>query len=296
VLLGLCSAGDHIVATRQVFSVTYALLAFHLPRFGIETTFVDGTDATAIAAAVQPGRTQVILAETPANPALSLVDLDALGAISGPFKLVDSTFATPAVQRPLDHAGIDLVLHAATKGIAGHNDALLGVVAGSKDLIDAIGAFQGALGGQASPFDAWNGIRGIRTLPARVRQQSETALQLATFLEGQPGIATVSYPGLPSHPQHALAQRQMRNGGTVVTFEVAGGADGAIRCIEACRLARIALSLGGPETLLTHPATIAGRYTPQERAELGITEGLVRMSVGLEHADDLQADLEQALR
>jgi cystathionine beta-lyase/cystathionine gamma-synthase len=293
-LLGLCSSGDHVVATRQVFSVTYALLAFHLPRFGIDVTFVDGTDADALAGAVIPGRTQVILAETPANPALSLVDLDALAAIPGPFKVVDSTFATPVVQRPLDH-GADLVLHAATKGIAGHNDALLGVVAGSRDLIEAIAGFQGALGGQASPFDAWNAIRGIRTLPTRVRQQSASALQLATFLEGHPAIASVSYPYLSSHPQHDLARRQMANGGVVVTFEVAGGAEAAIRTIDRCRLARTALSLGGPETLLTHPATIAGRYTPQERAELGVTDGLVRMSVGLEHPDDLQSDLAQAL-
>ena len=294
VILGLCSTGDHVVATQQVFSVTYALLAFHLPRFGIDVTFVDGTDAEAIAAAVIPGRTQVVLAETPANPALSLVDLDALGAIQGPFTVVDSTFAGPAVQRPLAH-GVDLVLHAATKGIAGHNDALLGVIAGDAELIDAIATWQGVMGAQASPFDAWNGTRGIRTLPARVRQQSESALQLAAFLEGHPAIDTVSYPYLPSHPQHDLAKRQMTSGGTVVTYEVGGGADAAIAFIERCRLARIALSLGGPETLLTHPATIAGRYTPQERAELGVTDGLVRMSVGLEHADDLQADLEQAL-
>ena len=156
--------------------------------------------------------------------------------------------------------------------------------------------FQGALGGQASPFDAWNGLRG-HPHPARPgsRQQSESALQLAAFLEGHPKIEWVSYPHLPSHPQHELAKRQMRTGGTVVTYEVAGGAAGAIAFIERCHLARIALSLGGPETLLTHPATIAGRYTPAERAELGITEGLVRMSVGLEHPDDLQADLAQAL-
>jgi cystathionine beta-lyase/cystathionine gamma-synthase len=283
-----------VVATRQIFSVTYGLLAMHLPRFGIDVTLVDGTDAAAIAAAVVPGKTQVILAETPANPALSLVDLDALAAIKGPITVVDSTFAGPAVQRPLEH-GIDLVLHAATKGIAGHNDALLGVVAGNADLIDAIWAWQSAMGAQASPFDAWNAIRGIRTLPARVRQQSESALQLATFLDGHAAIASVSYPYLPSHPQHDLARRQMASGGGVVTFEVTGGAPGAIRCIERCRLARIALSLGGPETLLTHPATIAGRYTPAERAELGVTDGLVRMSVGLEHPDDLQADLAQAL-
>ncbi len=295
VILGLCSSGDHVVATRQVFSVTYALLAFHLPRFGIDVTFVDGTDAEAIAAAVIPGRTQVILAETPANPALSLVDLDALGAIQGPFKVVDSTFATPVVQRPLEH-GADLVLHAATKGIAGHNDALLGVIAGSAELIDALWAWQSVMGAQASPFDAWNGTRGIRTLPARVRQQSESALQLASFLEDHPSVSWVSYPHLASHPQHALAKRQMSTGGTVVAFEVAGGAEAAIRAIERCRVGRIALSLGGPETLLTHPATIAGRYSPAERAELGITEGLVRMSVGLEHPDDLQADVAQALR
>lgn len=294
VLLGLCSSGDHIVATRQIFSVTYGLLAMHLPRFGIEVTLVDGTDAAAIAAAVRPGQTQVVLVETPANPALSLVDLDAVGAIKGPITVVDSTFAGPAVQRPLEH-GVDLVIHSATKGIAGHNDALLGVAAGNADLIDAIWAWQSAMGAQASPFDAWNGIRGIRTLPARVRQQSESALQLARFLESHPAVERVSYPFLPSHPQHDLARRQMASGGTVVAVEVAGGAKGAERFVESCRLARIALSLGGPETLLTVPGTFAARFTPAERAELGITDGLVRISVGLEHPDDLQADLAQAL-
>jgi cystathionine beta-lyase/cystathionine gamma-synthase len=294
VLMGLCSSGDHIVATRQIFSVTYGLMVMHLPRFGIEVTFVDGTDADAIAAAVRPGKTQVVFVETPANPALSLVDLDAVGAIEGPITVVDSTFAGPTVQRPLDH-GADLVLHAATKGIAGHNDALLGVVAGNADLIDPIWAWQSAMGAQASPFDAWNALRGIRTLGVRSRHQAETALALAAFLEGHDAVDSVSYPFLPSHPQHDLAKQQMTTGGTVVTFEVAGGTEPTIAFIERCRLARIALSLGGPETLLTHPATIAGRYTPAERAELGVTDGLVRMSVGLEHVDDLQADLAQAL-
>ena len=294
VLMGLCSSGDHIVATRQIFSVTYGLMVMHLPRFGIDVTFVDGTDADAITGAIRPGKTQVVFVETPANPALSLVDLDAVGAVSGPITVVDSTFAGPTVQRPLEH-GVDLVLHAATKGIAGHNDALLGVVAGRADLIDPIWAWQSAMGAQASPFDAWNAIRGIRTLGVRTRQQAESALALATFLEGHPAIESVSYPHLPSHAQHDLAVRQMRTGGTVVAFEVAGGADATTAFIERCRLARIALSLGGPETLLTHPATIAGRYTPAERAELGVTDGLVRMSVGLEHVDDLQADLAQAL-
>jgi cystathionine beta-lyase/cystathionine gamma-synthase len=294
VILGLCSQGDHVVATRQLFSVTYALFTFHLPRFGIDVTFVDGTDAEAIAAAVIPGRTQVVFVETPANPALSLVDLDAIGAIAGPITVVDSTFAGPVVQRPLEH-GVDLVLHAATKGIAGHNDSLLGVVAGTADLIEPVWAFQSALGTQASPFDAWNGVRGIRTLPVRVRQQSETALALARDLEAHPRIRSVSYPFLESHPQHDLALRQMANGGTVVTFEVDGSSDDTIAVIERCRLARIALSLGGPETLLTHPATISKRFTPAERAELGVTDNLVRMSVGLEHVADLLADLHQAL-
>jgi cystathionine beta-lyase/cystathionine gamma-synthase len=295
ILLGLCSAGDHVVAPRQVFSVTYGLLAMHLPRFGIDVTFVDGTDAAAMAAAVIPGRTQVVLAETPANPALSLVDLDALGAIQGPITVVDSTFAGPTVQRPLEH-GVDLVFHAATKGIAGHNDALLGVVAGNADLIDPIWAWQSAMGAQASPFDAWNAIRGIRTLPVRTERQAATALELAQVLEAHEAVASVSYPYLASHPQHDLARRQMASGGTTVAFEVAGGAAGAIAFVERCRLARIALSLGGPETLLTHPATIAARYTPAERLDLGITDGLVRMSVGLEHPADLRADLLQALQ
>lgn len=294
VLMGLCSSGDHIVATKQIFSVTYALMVFHLPRFGIDVTFVDGTDAEALQAAVIPGRTQVVFAETPANPALSLVDLDALAAIEGPITVVDSTFAGPTVQHPLEH-GVDLVLHSATKGIAGHNDSLLGVVAGKAELIDPIWAWQSAMGAQASPFDAWNALRGIRTLPIRARHQAETALALATLLEGHPAIDSVSYPFLASHPQHELAKHQMSTGGTVVAFEVRGGADATIAFIERCRLARIALSLGGPETLLTHPATIAGRFTAAERAELGVTDGLVRVSVGLEHVDDLRADLTQAL-
>jgi len=294
VILGLCSQGDHVVATRQLFSVTYALFTFHLPRLGIDVTFVDGTNAHEIAAAVIPGRTQVVFVETPANPALALVDLDAVGAIAGPITVVDSTFAGPVVQRPLDH-GVDLVLHAATKGIAGHNDSLLGVVAGSAEVIEPIWAFQSALGTQASPFDAWNGVRGIRTLPVRSRQQSASALAIARGLEEHPRVRSVSYPFLESHPQHDLAVRQMRSGGTVVTFEVDGSADDTIAVIERCRLARIALSLGGPETLLTHPATIARRFTPPERAELGITDSLVRLSVGLEHPDDLLQDLTQAL-
>jgi cystathionine beta-lyase/cystathionine gamma-synthase len=295
VVFGLCSTGDHVVVQHQVFSVTSTLFTAHLPRFGIEVTFVDGTDPQQFADAVRPGRTQVVFVETPANPALSLTDIEAVAAIPGPFTVVDSTFATPALQQPLA-LGADLVLHAATKGLAGHNDALLGVVAGSRDLIDAIWGWHVVQGGQASPFDAWNGLRGIRTLSVRVRQQCATALALAEHLSSHPAVAAVSYPGLDSHPQRDLAKRQMSAGGTLLAVELAGGFEAATRFCESTRLARIALSLGGPETLVTHPASIVAHLTPAERAELGISDGLVRISVGLEHVDDLIADVDQALR
>jgi cystathionine beta-lyase/cystathionine gamma-synthase len=293
VVLGLCSAGDHVVAQRQVFSATATLFEAHCPRFGIDVTLVDGTDTQQFVDAVQPGRTQLVFIETPANPALALTDIAAIAAIEGPITVVDSTFATPVAQRPLDH-GADLVLHAATKGLAGHNDALLGVIAGSRDLVDTVWGWNLVQGGTASPFDAWNGLRGIRTLAARVHQQSTTALALAEYLEAHEGVA-VSYPGLDSHPQRDLAKRQMDLGGTTLTIDLAGGAEAAKRFCDACTVARIALSLGGPETLVSHPATIVGQLPPEERAALGVTDGMVRISVGLEHVDDLIADMEQAL-
>jgi cystathionine beta-lyase/cystathionine gamma-synthase len=293
-VFGLCSTGDHVVVQRQLFSVTSTLFTAHLPRFGIDVTFVDGTDPQQFADAVRPGRTQLVFVETPANPALSLTDIAAVAAIPGPFTVVDSTFATPVLQQPLA-LGADLVLHAATKGLAGHNDALLGVVAGSRDLIDAIWGWHVVQGGQASPFDAWNGLRGIRTLPVRVERQCASALTLAEHLAAHPAVASVSYPGLDSHPQRDLAKRQMSAGGTLLAVELAGGREVAARFCDSARLARIALSLGGPETLLTHPATITANLTPAERAELGVSDGLVRISVGLEHVDDLVADLDAAL-
>ncbi|HEX5365344.1 MAG TPA: PLP-dependent aspartate aminotransferase family protein [Acidimicrobiales bacterium] len=294
VVMGLCSAGDHVVVQRQLFSVTSSLFTAHLPRFGIEVTFVDGTRPEEFAAAVRPGRTVLVFVETPANPSLSLTDIRAVAAIPGPFTVVDSTFATPVVQQPLA-LGADLVLHAATKGIAGHNDALLGVVAGSRELVDAVWGWHVVQGGQASPFDAWNGLRGIRTLGVRVRRQSATAELLARHLRDHPAVATVAYPGLDSHPQRELARQQMATGGTLVAFELAGGAASASAFCGSTRVARLALSLGGPETLVTHPASTAGRLTPDELAALGITGGLVRLSVGLEDPDDLVADLDQAL-
>lgn len=294
-VLALCSTGDHVVAQRQLFSSTALLFQLVCPRFGIEVTFVDADDTEGFAAAVQPGRTRLVFVETPANPVLQLVDLDAIGAIKGPFTVCDSTFAGPLVTRPHEH-GIDLVVHSATKSIAGHNDATLGVVTGERDLIWAIWSYHVIHGAVASPFDALNGLRGIRTLGVRTRQQCESAQRIAEFLEGHPAVERVNYPGLDSHPQRDLAKRQMRAGGGTLSFDVRGGREAGERFVESCRLARMAPSLGGPETLVTHPASTTAVSLPEdERLAMGIGEGLIRMSVGLEHADDLVADLEQAL-
>ena len=295
VVFALCSQGDHIVAQRQLYSSTSLLFLGVCPRFGIDVTLVDGTDSAAITAAVVPGKTVMVYVETPANPVLQLVDLDALGALKGPLKVVDSTFAGPFVQRPLEH-GADLVLHSATKSMAGHNDATLGVIAGANDLIEWIWSYHTIHGATASPFDALNGLRGIRTLGLRVRQQSATAQRLAEFLEQHPAVHGVNYPGLDSHPQRELAKRQMALGGGLLSFDVAGGWEGGRRFAEALEIAHLAPSLGGPETLVTHPASMtAANISAGERAGMGIGDGLVRMSIGLEHPDDIVADVARAL-
>jgi cystathionine beta-lyase/cystathionine gamma-synthase len=294
-VLALCSTGDHVVAQRQLFSSTALLFQVVCPRFGIEVTLVDAEDTQGFVDAVQPGRTRLVFVETPANPVMQLVDLEAVASIAGPFTVCDSTFAGPLVTRPLDY-GIDLVLHSATKGLAGHNNATLGVVAGEKDLIWAIWGYHTIHGAVASPYDAANALTGLKTLGVRVRQQSETAQHIAEFLEEHPAVERVNYPGLDSHPQRDLAKRQMALGGGSLSFDVAGGREGGRRFVEACRLARMAPSLGGPETLVTHPASTTAAQLPEdERAAMGIGEGLIRMSVGLEHVDDLVADLRQAL-
>lgn len=294
-VLAMCSQGDHIVAQHQTFSTTQLLFGPVCARFGIETTIVDGTDTDAIAAAVQPNRTRLIFVETPTNPIMQLVDLEAVAQIPGPIKVVDSTFAGPLITRPLE-LGFDLVVHSATKSLAGHNDATLGVVAGPSDLISWIWSYHTIHGAVASPFDALNGLRGIRTLGVRVRQQSASAQRIAEMLEEHPKVAAVHYPGLDSHPQRDLAKRQMALPGGVLSFDVAGGGDAGRTVAESLRLARLAPSLGGPETLVTHVAsTTAANLTPEERAAMGIGDGLVRLSVGLEDPDDLIDDLQQAL-
>jgi len=295
VVLGLCSKGDHIVSQRQVYAGTQMLLQSVCPRFGIDVTLVDGADPEAWEAAVIPGRTMLLLAETPANPRLDLVDLERLGAIRGPMKAVDSTFATPIGQRPLDH-GVDLVIHSATKAIGGHNDVTLGVVAGSRELIDWVWGFAVLQGANASAFDAAGGLRGLRTLGVRLRQQTATAEALARQLEGDPRVAGVRHPSLPSHPQHELAARQMRLGGGLLTFDLVGGLDAGRRFVEATQLCQLATSLGGPETLVTHPAsTTHVNLLPDELEAAGIGPGTIRMSVGLEATEDVLADVHAAL-
>jgi cystathionine beta-lyase/cystathionine gamma-synthase len=295
VVLGLCSTGDHVVTQRQLYGGTQMLFNAVCPRFGIEVTFVDGKDPDAWEAAIRPGKTILCVAETPANPRLDLVDLDRLGAIKGPMTVVDSTFATPLGQQPLRH-GVDLVVHSATKAIAGHNDATLGVVAGSRELLDWIWGFAVLQGANASPFDAMNGLRGIRTLAVRLERQTETAQRLAEVLEADDRVCEVRYPGLPSFPQHDLACRQMSLHGGLLTFDVVGGLEAGRRFVESTRIAQLATSLGGPETLVTHPATTTHvGLQPDELAHAGIGPGTVRVSVGLEHVDDLVADLRSAL-
>ncbi len=295
VVLGLCSSGDHVVAQRQIYAGTQLFLQSACPRFGIDVTFVDGTEPGAFEAAIRPGKTMLVCAETPANPKLDLVDLEELGAITQATTVVDSTFATPLGQNPLAH-GVDLVLHSATKGIAGHNDATIGVVAGSEDLLSWLWGFAVLHGANASPYDAFNAHRGLRTLGVRLAHQSATARRLAEFLEGHDSVDLVRYPGLESHPQHGLAARQMRSFGGLLTFDLRGDIEAGCRFTEAVRLARQAPSLGGPETLISHPAsTTHVGLTPEEMASTGIGPGTMRVSCGLEYPDDVVADIGQAL-
>jgi cystathionine beta-lyase/cystathionine gamma-synthase len=295
IILALCSTGDHIVAQSQLYGGTVAFLNGPCKRLGIDVTFVDGSKPGAFAAAVKPGKTMLVLAESPSNPQMGVVDFSDLASIKGPYTVVDSTLATPLGQSPLAH-GVSLVMHSATKGIAGHNDATLGVVAGEKDLIDAIWTYAVLHGATASPYDAVNGLRGIRTLGVRLAHQCNSAMELATRLTTHKAISAVHYPGLSTHPQHALAAKQMRQFGSLLSFEVVGGKDAARKVVDGLKLVRPAVSLGGPETLICHPAssTHVG-VTPEDQVASGITQGLLRVSVGLESATDVIADFQQVL-
>ena len=296
-VMGLCSAGDHIVASAGLFGATQQLLGTIMPRFGVQTTFVAQTDVAAWEAAIRP-ETKLFFLETPSNPLTQIADVPALVAVAharGILVAVDNCFCTPALQRPLD-LGADLVVHSATKFLDGQGRVLGGAVVGAKKLTDELLKFLRTAGPTLSAFNAWVLLKGLETLKIRLEAQSANALQLARWLEAHPKVARVYYPGLESHPQYALAQRQQKTGGAIVAFEVKGQRAEAWKVIDSCRLLSITANLGDTKTTLTHPAsTTHGRITPDQRSAAGITEGLLRIAVGLEAVIDLQSDLETGL-
>jgi cystathionine beta-lyase/cystathionine gamma-synthase len=296
-ILALLKAGDHIVAQREVYGGVAKFLAEWLPRLGIETTFVDLNDFDQHARAVRP-HTKMLYLESPTNPTLRVVDLKRAAALAkkhGLISMIDSTFGTPINQRPAEY-GIDLVMHSGTKYLSGHADLTCGVVAGRGDLITQIDDARKTLGNCMDPHAAWMLIRGLKTLAVRVARQNESALRVAEFLEQHAKVRRVHYPFLKSHPQYAIAREQMSGGSGMVTFEVEGSGEDARRASESMRLFTLATSLGGVESLVSIPVlTSHAMISAELREKMGVTDQMVRLSVGIENADDLIADLEQAL-
>ena len=295
--MALLSAGDHVVAARSIFGATQQLFGNILSRFGVETTFVAGTAPEPFRAAMRPN-TKLVFIETPSNPLTEVFDIAALAAIAhegGALLVVDNCFCSPILQRPLD-LGADLVIHSATKYLDGQGRVLGGAVCGATPLTEKVFQFLRTAGPTISPFNAWVILKGLETLNIRMAAHSANALELARRLEAHPKVARVFYPGLPSHPQHALAMRQQKTGGGILSFEVKGGREEAWRVVDHCRLLSITANLGDTKTTLTHPAsTTHGRITPEARFDAGITEGMLRVAVGLESVDDIEADLARGL-
>jgi O-succinylhomoserine sulfhydrylase len=296
--LGLLRSGDHIVASRSLFGATVQLLNNWLTRYGITTTFVSPVDLAQWAAAITPA-TRMLFLETPSNPLTEISDIAALAEIAharGALLAVDNCFCTPALQRPLEF-GADLVIHSATKYLDGQGRVLGGAVLGKRALIEEpLTAFLRNAGPTLSPFNAWVILKGLETLKLRMDAHSANALELARWLEAHPRVERVFYPGLESHPQHALALRQQRTGGGVVSFVVQGGREAAWRVVDNTRVLSITANLGDTKSTITHPAsTTHGRLSPQARAESGVVEGLLRVAVGLESVKDLQEDLARGL-
>lgn len=296
-VMALMSAGDHVVASRGLFGATQQLFNNILSRFGIETTFVPATDLDAYRAAITP-KTKLIFVESPSNPLTELVDIAAVAAIAheaGVLLAVDNCFCSPALQQPLK-LGADLVIHSATKYLDGQGRVLGGAVCGSKKLVDEVFKFLRTAGPCISPFNAWVILKGLETLRIRMDAQSAAALELASWLEAQPQVARVYYPGLPSHPQHELALRQQGSGGAIVSFEVRGGREEAWKVVDSTQIVSITANLGDTKTTLTHPAsTTHGRISAEAREASGIRESLLRVAVGLESVEDLKADLARGL-
>ncbi len=296
-LMGILSAGDHLVASRSLFGSTLQLLNNVMTRFGVDVTLVPATDVAAWQTAVQPN-TKLFFVESPSNPLTEISDIAALSALAretGICLVVDNSFCTPVLQRPLA-LGADIVVHSATKYIDGQGRVLGGAVLGKAKLLDPIHAFLRTAGPTLSPFNAWVLLKGLETLSLRMDAHSVNALELAQWLESHPAIETVLYPGLASHPQHALAMQQQRTGGPIVSFVVRGGREAAWRVVNATRLISITANLGDTKSTITHPATTThGRLSPEQRASAGVEEGLLRVAVGLESVRDLRHDLARGL-
>ena len=293
-------AGDHVVASKTLYGCTFALLNHGLTRYGVEVTFVDATNLDEIKAAMKEN-TRVVYLETPANPDLKLIDIEAVSKIAHEKKdcivMVDNTFCTPYIQRPLEW-GADVVVHSATKYLNGHGDVIAGFVVGKKEFIDQVRLFgvKDMTGAVLSPFDAYLILRGMKTLQIRMDKHSKNALEVAKFLEGHKNVIKVNYPGLESFPQRELAKKQMDLPGGMIAFEVKGGLEAGKKLLNSLELCTLAVSLGDCETLIQHPASMThSPYTAEERAEAGISDGLIRISVGLEDPEDIIEDLKQGL-
>lgn len=297
-IMALLKSGDHIVAQRDIYGGVTKFLSQWLPKMGIETTFVDTTDYTQHERAIRPN-TRLLHVESPTNPMLRIVDLKKVAAIArqhGLISMIDATFGTPINQHPAEF-GIDLIMHSGTKYLAGHTDLICGVVAGRADLIEQIHSTRTTLGNCMDPHASWMLVRGLKTLPVRVARQNENALRVAEFLEQHAKVRRVHYPFLKSHPQNGLARARMSGGGGMVSFEVEGTGEDACRVSEALRLFALAPSLGGVESLVSLPMMTSHAMIPAaDREKMGVTDQMLRLSVGIENAEDLIADLEHALQ
>ncbi|WDV44974.1 methionine gamma-lyase [Clostridiaceae bacterium M8S5] len=293
-------AGDHIVASDTLYGCTFAFLSHGLTRFGVEVTFVDVANLEEVKNAMKPN-TRVVYLETPANPTLKITDIEAVAKIAHENEnclvFVDNTFCTPYIQRPLE-LGADVIIHSATKYLNGHGDVIAGFVAGSQEFMNDVRLFglKDMTGAVMSPDDAYLILRGMKTLEVRMVKHCENAMKVAEFLEGHPAVEEVYYPGLKSFKYYDLAKKQMKLPGAMIAFELKGGLEEGKIVMNSVHMALLAVSLGDAETLIQHPASMThSPYTPEERAKAGISEGLVRLSVGLEDADDIIADVKQAL-
>ncbi|MBA4543443.1 aminotransferase class I/II-fold pyridoxal phosphate-dependent enzyme [Thermoactinomyces daqus] len=297
-LLSLVSAGDHVIAQTRHYMSTAKIMDEMLPRFGVEVTLVEQADVSAFAAAIRPN-TKLIMVESPANPTLVVTDLAAVAELARPRGIIivaDNTFASPINQRPHE-LGADVVVHSATKYLGGHHDLTAGVICTSEELAERIWHTHISIGSVLSPMDAWLLLRGLRTLPMRIERINANALALAKFLEEQPQIERVYYPGLPGHPQHELAKRQMSGFGGMIAFAIKGGYEATARFVSALKLSLNAVSLGGVDSLVVHTAAMWGGVMNEEQMRTaGIPPNFVRYSVGIEHIDDLKADVLQALQ